>query len=62
MTADIVRTWVLRHGPDAGKVLIQFSTRGPFLLVGADGAVTEQFRRSPSEIRRHVQAELDGAA
>jgi hypothetical protein len=57
------RTWVLRHGPDAGKVLIAFSAVGPALLVGADGSVSEQWRVPPAEVRRVLPvADVDGAA
>lgn len=57
------RTWVLRHGPDAGKVLIQFSASGPALLIGADGSVSEQWRVPPTEVRRMLPvADVDGAA
>lgn len=47
-------TWTLRHGPDAGKVLIAFSTRGPLWLVGPDGAIERQFRLPPTEAQRNL--------
>ncbi len=56
------RTWVLRHGPDAGRVLIAFSARGPLLLVGADGAVSWQYRVPAAYGVRELVLERDGAA
>lgn len=52
------RVWTIRHGADAGKVLIQFSPAGPLLLVGPDGAVTEQYRTPRPPWAREKSAEV----
>jgi len=56
------RTWVLRHGPDTGKVLIAFGPTGPLLLVSPDGTTTQQFRLPPTEAVFITRRAEDGAA
>jgi len=59
-TGDFPRTYVIRKGVDAGKVLIQWAADGDMLLVSPSGAVERRFRTPPGEVLWHTRAHRRG--
>ncbi|MGH3965945.1 MAG: hypothetical protein ACRDRY_22280 [Pseudonocardiaceae bacterium] len=46
------RTWVIRQGPDTGRVLIQWGPRMPLTLVSPSGEVSQRYRFPPGALVR----------
>jgi len=44
------RVRVIRSGPNAGKVFIQWSERGTYCIVGPDGVIEDQYRIPAQDI------------
>lgn len=52
MTDDYPCTWVIREGIDAGKVAVQWGSRGQVFVVAEDGSVQRRLKLPYARVRR----------